>query len=609
MKAKSLKLILLILVSLSAVALAACTPETLQIGIEPTPAPSPTPTPTWQRYENQGYGFSFGYPATWTLTEVPNAVELRQGTLALRIGFRAAAESVDISAGRTGMPAGDFVYGDKVFFLGQAIPAQVLQYEGKAKMVLYDTSVLEQSDLTFSIVLEDVDNADYLALDIPETALAEVKQILESFQRFQPSEPTSPLTPSPSATPTPAAELATYTNDEYGFAFDYPTGWGIVNTESRVVQLQRGATFVHIGFKYLFESVDIWAGRELPAGDPVQMGTMDFSGQALERIVIQSEGEDRAVYYGGAPSMITAGDLEFSIFARATTAIPVEDQAQIDAMVESFRLPAPAWPKEDENLAIGWYGSVKSLPAGSQFDDYLALEPDGMAQIGLTGASPAVESQIIALRDKEPPSANAHFWGTFTCNVPDHGGCQLVVTHLRPDGPGPLPAPDPVVGWEGIILTNSAWPQIDDALILNGRFPIYYGIWSEDATIAAQIEEMRNTGVWVRVWGQLLCGIMDANGCQIQVNRLESDGLGESIQAQPTDVKYVQAQADVTMYTGPSADYPIIGMVYDGQAALVTGISPDGRWWQVICPDDKVGGCWITADPEMTEPTSPPTGQ
>jgi uncharacterized protein YraI len=62
------------------------------------------------------------------------------------------------------------------------------------------------------------------------------------------------------------------------------------------------------------------------------------------------------------------------------------------------------------------------------------------------------------------------------------------------------------------------------------------------------------------------------------------------------------------MYTGPSADYPITGMVYAGQTALATGISPDGQWWQVICPDDTVGDCWITADPEIAEPTTPPTG-
>jgi hypothetical protein len=604
MNDKSIKLIVALLITLGALALVACTSETLQIGIEPTLAPSPTPTPAWQRYENQDYGFSFGYPIIWTLTEEPNAVVLRQGTLMLRIGFRWEEESVDISGGRTGMAAGDFVYGDKVFFLGQAVPAQVLQYERKDKMVLYDTSVTEGTDLAFSIVLEDVDSANYEGVDIAKPVQAEVAQILQSFKR---SEPSLPSTPAPK--PSPEAELATYTNDEYGFAFDYPTSWEIWSPESHLVQLERGATSVHIGFMYLFESVDIWAGRQLPDGEILQKGAVDFAGQGLVRLVIESGGEEMAVYYGGAPSMINAGDVEFSIFATATGTIPTDDQAQIDAIVESFRLKGPCGPVAGELQVVGWYGNVKSLPAGSQFDDYLALLPEGAGEVGLAGASPAVESQIVGLRDKEPPAANAHFWGTLTCDVPDYGGCQLLVTHLRPDGPGPSVSPDPVDGWQGAILTNSAWPQIDDAFALAGPFPVYYGIWSEDATIAAQIEQLRNSGAQVLVWGQVLCGIIDANGCQIQVSRLESVALETPVQAQPTEVKSILALRDVKMVIGPGEGYPVIGRLLLGQTALVTGVSPDGQWWRVICPDGKIGDCWISADPEMTEPAAPQAGQ
>jgi hypothetical protein len=604
MNDKSVKLIVSVLITLGVLTLAACTPETLQIGIEPTLAPSPTPTPVWQRYENREHGFSFGYPETWTLAEEPNVVTLRQGTLVLRIGFRWEAESIDISGGRSGMPAGEFVYGDKIFFLGQAIPAQVLQYERQDKMVLYDTSVIEESDLVFSIVLESVDNADYASLDIDKQVQAEVAQMLASFKRFEPT-----LRPTPAPKPSPATELATYTNDEYGFAFDYPAGWEFWSAESHLVQLERGSTSLHIGFMYLFESVDIWAGRQLPAGEIVQEGAVDFAGQALARLVIESGGEETAVYYGGAPSMINAGDVEFSIYATATAAIPAEDQAQMDAIVESFRLKGPSGPVTGDFQVVGWYGSVKSLPTGSQFDDYLVLLPDGSGEVGLAGSSPAIESQIVALRDKEPPAANANFWGTLTCDVPDYGGCQLLVTHLRPDGPGPLLNPDPVVGWQGVIFTNSAWPQIDDAFALAGPFPVYYGIWSEDATIAAQIEQLRNTGVQAAVWGQVLCGIPDANNCQIQVTRLESVALESPIEAQQTNVESILALQDVDMVIGPGEGYPVIGRVFAGQTALVTGVSPDGQWWRVICPDGKVGDCWISANLDITQQATPQDGQ
>jgi hypothetical protein len=147
--------------------------------------------------------------------------------------------------------------------------------------------------------------------------------------------------------------------------------------------------------------------------------------------------------------------------------------------------------------------------------------PEGAAEVGLLGTSPAVEAAIAEMRDKEPPSKYAHFWGTLSCGVWDYGGCQLRVTHMRPDGPGPMPNPDPVEGWEGTIVTNSAWAQIDDAFVLSGDYSVQYGIWSEDPALDAQLEGYRNSGTTIRVWGQVICGIPDANGCQIQVRRLE----------------------------------------------------------------------------------------
>ena len=189
-------------------------------------------------------------------------------------------------------------------------------------------------------------------------------------------------------------------------------------------------------------------------------------------------------------------------------------------------LPAEDWRSSVVDLpVVGWYGSVHSEPDDSQCDDYFSLQPQGMGiWMGLTGASPAIEDQIVALRDKEEPGKYAHFWGTLTCNVPDCNACQLRVTHLRPDGPGPFFNPDPVEGWEGIIITRSDWAQIDDAFILAGNYPVHYGISSEDAGLAAQLEDLRNTRTVIRVWGQVTCGIPDANGCRIEVTRIEVEG-------------------------------------------------------------------------------------
>ena len=74
-----------------------------------------------------------------------------------------------------------------------------------------------------------------------------------------------------------------------------------------------------------------------------------------------------------------------------------------------------------------------------------------------------------------------------------------------------------------------------------------------------------------------------------------------------TDVKYVMAFPDVVpMYGGPGDTYPQVGGIFGGMVGTVTGISTDGQWWRVMCPDDTVGSCWISADPSVTGPTTPP---
>jgi hypothetical protein len=369
----------------------------VEFGIEPTATPIPTPTltptpsPTVETYRNDEYGFAFDYLSTWTLSEEPHRVRLEQDNWQLTIGYRWATETASLGS-RTGMPAGTLIYSAKIVFLGTVIPAHTLEYERKAKAVLYgENGRVEAGDLQFALHLEDPETPDYEALDIPELVQAEVKVLLESFRRIE----ASGQAPAPSPTPPPV-----------------PT-----------------------------------------------------------------------------------------------------------------RTPTPAPSEEGETQSpvkvVGWYGSVHSAPAGSGYDDYLSVLPEGVAEIGLVGRSPADEAAIAELRDKEPPNKYAHFWGTLLCGVDDYNECRLEVTHLRPDGPGPMLNPDPVEGWEGTVITNSAWAQIDDAFQLAGDYPVHYGIWSEDPGLNAQLEGYRNSGTPIRVWGQVLCGVPDANGCQIQVSRLE----------------------------------------------------------------------------------------
>ncbi len=74
----------------------------------------------------------------------------------------------------------------------------------------------------------------------------------------------------------------------------------------------------------------------------------------------------------------------------------------------------------------------------------------------------------------------------------------------------------------------------------------------------------------------------------------------------PTDVQYVLALSNVNMRTGPGLQFAVLGKVYAGQIAKVTGMSSNGQWWRVICPDNTVGNCWVSADPGLRQPTTAP---
>lgn len=91
----------------------------------------------------------------------------------------------------------------------------------------------------------------------------------------------------------------------------------------------------------------------------------------------------------------------------------------------------------------------------------------------------------------------------------------------------------------------------------------------------------------------------------VHVNGMEASfSLPQS--HQPTNVTYVMALQDVSIYDGTSLQHSIIGSIASGQVAMVTGVSMDGHWWRVICPDDTIGNCWVTADQAYTQPTQQP---
>jgi hypothetical protein len=181
------------------------------------------------------------------------------------------------------------------------------------------------------------------------------------------------------------------------------------------------------------------------------------------------------------------------------------------------------------HAVVGWMGYVVSAPEGAQYDDYLVLVPEGAGEFGLAGATPEIEGTIVTLRDKEEPGKYANFWGTLTCDAADYGNCQLLVSKARYGQV--ISDPDPVEGWQGTIHSlDPIEAQFDDYFELDGDYPVQLGIGSAIAengwpVYKEELASLRDTGKSLSLWGQMICGVPDVNGCQIQVERLEVEGV------------------------------------------------------------------------------------
>lgn len=78
----------------------------------------------------------------------------------------------------------------------------------------------------------------------------------------------------------------------------------------------------------------------------------------------------------------------------------------------------------------------------------------------------------------------------------------------------------------------------------------------------------------------------------------------------PTNVQYVRAKQDINIRNGPGTSFTIVGGVFAGQTAKVTGYkSADDQWWRVVCPISTTETCWVSADPTLTEAADSPNNE
>jgi len=217
--------------------------------------------------------------------------------------------------------------------------------------------------------------------------------------------------------------------------------------------------------------------------------------------------------------------------------------------------------------AVAWQGHIASMPEGSQYDDVLILNPEGSGEYGLTGATPEVEAEIRALRDGEGPQMYVHLWGNFSCGVEDVNNCQLMVERLQY---GANLTEEEISNWVGTIKGFNFNMGPTYGFVLDGEVPMHYGIYaSQDPSLQAEIESLRDTGTLVQVSGKLLVGFPDVNSTRIEISSLRV--LDEGSQVQPT-LESFDPTAGWQVFTSNRYGYQI---KYPDQATL-TFFGPEG---------------------------------
>ncbi|MCB0196941.1 MAG: SH3 domain-containing protein, partial [Anaerolineae bacterium] len=86
--------------------------------------------------------------------------------------------------------------------------------------------------------------------------------------------------------------------------------------------------------------------------------------------------------------------------------------------------------------------------------------------------------------------------------------------------------------------------------------------------------------------------------------------LTPTLNVEPTNTPEPDAEAamlvtnaDLNVRSGPGTDYPILGLLKADQTAEITGLSPDGRWWQIAFSGTASGRGWVAAQYTIAQNT------
>lgn len=157
--------------------------------------------------------------------------------------------------------------------------------------------------------------------------------------------------------PTPLPEGITYTNETYGFAFEYPETWTLTEEDHGVV-LQKGPNRLTINFRWADEQIDRFGRTGMGAGDLIYAGKVNFMNQVIPAEALFFERQSKALFYGES-GRIEIGDLVFMIALEDLETdyleidLPEAIVAEANAILGSFR-----------GLAAATGGETSAEPGG-----------------------------------------------------------------------------------------------------------------------------------------------------------------------------------------------------------------------------------------------------
>jgi uncharacterized protein YraI len=437
----------------------------------------------------------------------------------------------------------------------------------------------------------------------------------------------------PAACPVPSPDTLLLVEEQYGYCLLYPADYTVERTTPNDVNLVRGSLLNHTDPRVSILAEDA-AGRTLTEvaaqfaeiyglpGTPVEQGSITVGG--VEAVLLDNlPGQDlnRRVL------LIHNG--RFYSFFFTPLGEPGEARMAMErfyqGILDSFRFLAEPVPTPTPDPA-----TVEVSPTEVEFIQALVnvnIRSGPGTNYAVIGRIEAGQTALVT-----GVTADGQWWRV-SCPDDSAGSCFAVAdpTLTQPTAaPGTPPPGDGPIEETGSATVESLEVQLLESFpvqgnaILRGYFPDGCTVIdSYDQVMAGPTIRLRlTTRRTAEMCAQVITPFeqiiplnvlgLPAGDYDVRVNdlvapfTLDVDNVVELPPVLGTDVQFVQAQTDVTIHAGPGADQPVIGSIFGGMTAQVLGVSEDGGWWRVICPDGSDSGCWVSADPTQTQPTTVP---